>query len=116
MATETASTAGQPSLKLRWYQFSLRSLLILMTLWAIPCGSLRREGQKARQQKAAVEWIIGLGGQVEYDYQYDASGNQIQGAKQPGYEWLRELLGDDFFTNVVRVDFSDGKPITGTKD
>ena len=61
--------------------------------------------QRARQQKAAVEAIVKLGGTVEYDYEVDGSGNVIRGAEPPGPARLRRLLGDDFFTNVVGVGF-----------
>ena len=83
--------------KLRWYQFSLRSLLIFVTLWAIPCSWLGVKMKQAREQKAAVEWILGAKGFVKYDY-------ETQGATPPGPAWLRRLLGDDFFAHVSRVD------------
>ena len=33
----------------------------------------------------------------------DPSGNPMPGAQPPGPAWLRKLLGDDLFVNVMRV-------------
>ncbi len=44
----------------------------------------------------ATEAIQALGGTVEYDY-------QRQSRNPPGPPWLRHLLGEDFFVNVVSV-------------
>ena len=116
MAIDPMPAAGQPEPrkhKLRWYQFSLRSLMIFVTLWAIPCSWLGVKMKQAREQRAAVEWIEGLGGSVGYDYQLDASGKQIKGAIPPGPAWVRELLGDDFLTRVAVVVLRKSR-VTGT--
>ncbi|MGO8753589.1 MAG: hypothetical protein ACLQNE_47250 [Thermoguttaceae bacterium] len=59
--------------------------------------------QRAKREKEAVGEIKKLGGVVFYDYQVDAKGNEIQGAQPSSPKWLRTLLGDDCFTNVVEV-------------
>src|SRR5260221_1201809 len=57
-----------PKPKRRWYQFSLKTLLVSMTLLCIgPGGHVAYEQNKARRQKAAVEAIQELGGIVQYD-------------------------------------------------
>ena len=106
------SDHSQP--KLRWYQFSLRSLLLLFLFCTIPFGWLGVKMQRAREQKQAVEAIKKLGGRVQYDYQRDASGAPIKGAKPPGPAWLRQLLGDDCFTNVVALSSATGRSRTAT--
>jgi hypothetical protein len=103
MQTETASTPLKP--RLRWYQYRLRTLLILMTLLAVWMSWI---SHRARQQKFAVEKIQALGGTVNYDYQ------KITGdvyhfndqASPSGPEWLRKLFGDEYFQNVVWVTLS----------
>ena len=51
--------------KRRWYQFSLSSLLVLMTAIAIgPGGWILYEQQQARRQKTAVELLSKSGGEV----------------------------------------------------
>ena len=101
MHTESPK-AEPPKRKRRWIQFSLRSLMMLtlvvglgMATWLVPLK------KRADRQKAAVEAILKDGGLVAYDYQHDASGRSIQNAMPPGPAWLRKLLGDDFFTDVV---------------
>ena len=55
--------------KRRWYQFSLKTLLVVMTLLCLgPGGYVAYEQEKARRQKAAVEAIEKLGGNVKYDW------------------------------------------------
>ena len=87
------SDVSQP--KLRWYQFSLRSLLLFVLVCSLVCGWLGVRMQRAREQKQAVEAIHKLGGWVEYDYQRDASGSWIKGAEPGRPTWLRRLLGAD---------------------
>ena len=53
----------------RPFQFSLRSLLLLVVVVAIPCSWLATEMKAAREQHAAVEAIKKLGGLVCYDYE-----------------------------------------------
>ena len=96
--------ADPPKRKRRWFQFSLRTLLMLallvglgMATWIVPIK------KSAEKQKAAVEAIKSDSGYVTYDYEVDSSGNGITAAEPPGPAWLRRLLGDDFFTTVVGV-------------
>ena len=64
--------------------------------------------KRAPEQKAVVEEIEKLGGEVMYDYEVDASGNPIDGAVPPGPVWIRNLLGKDFFANVHKARFRLG--------
>ena len=105
MTNDAAPAADKPPPKRRWFQFSLRTLLVFVLSASIGMSWLAVRLQRAKRQKEAVEAIVKSGGIVRYDYQYDASGNEIRGAKLPGAVWLRKCLGDDFFTTVVGVDF-----------
>jgi internalin A len=82
--------------KRRWLQFSLKSFLIVVTLFAVWLGyfSLR-----AREQRAAVARIKELGGHVQYDYQWGSNSQ----SGPPGWPWLRRLVGDEYFQEVTRV-------------
>jgi hypothetical protein len=91
--------------KLRWYQYSLRSLFLVMILACIGMSWFGVKIREARRQKEAVEAIKKLGGAIAYDYQVDASGHELQGAKPPGPAWIRSLLGEDFFGQVIHVAF-----------
>jgi hypothetical protein len=71
----------------RWYQFSLRTLLLFVTLLAIPCSWLALRAQEAKREREAATAIEKLGGIVEWS---EPSG--------PG--WLRTVLGDSLFVHV----------------
>jgi hypothetical protein len=86
----------------RWYQFSLRTFLILVTLLAMWLGYI---SFRAREQQAAVRRINELGGSVQYDYQIG-----IYPTTSPaGWPWLRKLVGDEYFQDVVAVNLNDTK-------
>ncbi len=84
------------SLKPRWYQFSLRTLLMAMTVLCVGPGSyVAYHQRKVRQQQSAVAAIEQLGGYVFYD------------EKAPARSGLaRLILGDNSFGNVNGVDFN----------
>ena len=66
-----AATESEP--KRRWYQYSLRTLLIVMVLFCFLfawVGVKIREGIK---QRNVVEWVEQMGGEVYYDYQVHLS-------------------------------------------
>ncbi|MGO8691309.1 MAG: leucine-rich repeat domain-containing protein [Thermoguttaceae bacterium] len=76
------------------FQFTIRSLLLLTLVVAIPCSWLAVARQEARRQREAVAEIERAGGRV---YAW------------PEPAWLRELLVDDLFTNVTEVDFANSE-------
>ena len=87
-----------------WFQFGIRSLLILTVAVAIPCSWLTAAMKAAKEQGQAVDEIKKLGGSVGYDWEFDAAGTNRLNAQPPGPEWLRKLLRDDFLEAVVWVD------------
>src|ERR1700730_8857612 len=95
--------AEKPKSRRRWLQFRLRSVFILMLLIGVGMTWLVAVKKKAERQRAIVEQIRKDGGWVFYDYQFDHSGRLIARAEPAAPAWLRMLLGDDFFTNVVGV-------------
>ncbi len=99
-STAEPSTAEPPKRSRRWFQFSLRTLLIFAIVFAIPCAWLGRKIERKRREREVVNAIVKLGGEVSYDYQFDPSGYRIPNPHLPGPEWLRQLLGENFFTDV----------------
>lgn len=80
--------------KRRWFQFSLRMMLIVMTLLCLgPGGYVAYEQSKAREQKRAVAAILKLGGSVDYDETVSVRPRLV-----------RLILGDETFGNVNHVD------------
>ena len=74
----------------RWYQFSLKTLLVVLTLLCVgPGGYVAYEQSKARRQKAAVEAIEKIGGRISYDPKVSQRPN-----------WLKSILGDDSFKAI----------------
>jgi hypothetical protein len=83
------------------FQFSVRSLLILPVVAAIPCGWLGMEMRAAKGQRGIVRQLRGGGDVlVRYDYQRDWLDT---GSRPPAPSWLCVLLGDDLFADVNGV-------------
>jgi len=107
----------------RWFQFSLRSLFVVMTLFALLLGYTTH---RARQQREAVEAITALGGTVIYDHQFqfdksisfisspgsmyfEATGREwlfSNNTEPAGPQWARKWIGDEYFQDVAAVDLS----------
>ena len=103
MTSEFTPAPAAPPPKLRWYQYRLRSLLLLMLLVSLGMSWLAVKMKAAREQKAAVKAITKLCGAVGYDYQKDWSDTTSQ---PPGPAWLRNWLGEDLFVNVRTVELA----------
>ena len=91
----------------RWFQYSLRSFLVLLTALAVWLGIVVN---RAREQREAVKAIEALGGAVAYDWQQDIPPGTFPfyspvASQPPGPAWLRRIVGDDFFQNASQVNF-----------
>ena len=106
-----ANKAEPPKRKRRWFQFHLRVLLIFTLIIAVGCAWLASKKQRERQ---AVKLILSKGGQVGFDYQKWTTPAGQKGflptKEPPGPAWLRAILGNDFFGEVVFVFFDYNKP------
>jgi hypothetical protein len=87
----------------RFFQFRLRMLFVLVAIAAVPCTLLAWKMEHKRRERVAVAAIRKLGGQVFYVHEKEGSGPN----KPPGPEWLRRLLGDDFFADLAEVLLDD---------
>ena len=101
--TTAMSQTRKPRRRFR-FQYSLRSLMLLVLLASLGMSWYAVRAKKAREQKAAVEEIRKLGGMVHYDYLGGVRSSRPR-ADPPGPAWLRNLLGDDFVATVVEVRF-----------
>ena len=98
-------THRPPTRRPRHWQFSLRSLLLLMVVFCVGLGLWVNH---ARRQKHAIDAIMKLHGFVEYAHQFPDrkwSGKRLNTAEPPGPAWLRERLGDEYFVRVVGLQF-----------
>lgn len=86
------------------FQYSVRSLLLLVVVVALPCSWLASERQNAREQMEAMEAIKSIGGEVRYDYDFGPDFGQEAAAEPPSASWLLDLVGTDFLYTFVAVD------------
>jgi len=91
-----ASQSSTPSPRRRWLSFSLRGALLLLTAFCIWLAIL---ATRARNQAEAVRKVAALGGTLRFDESAD---------QHRAPEWLRQLLGEEYFRKVVAVDFPWG--------
>jgi len=96
------------SLLFRWrFQFSLRSLVVLVVAVAVPLGWFGVKLREAERQRKAVEAIRAAYGKVLWDYEVDEHGFDSGKQEPPAPAWLRKVVGDDFFADVLFVAFHD---------
>jgi hypothetical protein len=89
MAGKTETATGRPKPKRRWFQYSLRTLLVFVAVCAIGCSWLCVKMRQAKSEHEAATAIEKLGGFVGRDDRELA-----------WQKWLEGLLGEDFFANV----------------
>ena len=85
----------------RRFQFSIRSLLVLVVVVALPCSWLAAEMKKAKEQEKLVEAIRNLkkslpyytASCVTYDYELDSECDLLPDPQPREPMWLRNLLG-----------------------
>jgi len=100
--TEQSNVATKPK-RLRWYQFSLRTLLIFMTVVAILVGTFVVQVIiPAERQKAAVAMIERRGGSVDYSDKSKSEWTSVP-------DWLRNCLGPGYFQSVMLVELQGTK-------
>ena len=86
----------------RWFRFSLRTLVLAVTLFCIWLGVTANRANRRRQ---AVETLRKSKIEVLYDYEADENGYRIPqpSPSPPGPDWLRDVIGVDYFATAVGV-------------
>jgi hypothetical protein len=74
---------SKPKRKRRWFQFSLRTLLISVTLLAVACGYIGWEAKIVRDRRALLSWLLDNGG-----------GLMESDPSVPDVSWIRRAMGD----------------------
>ena len=88
----------------RRFQFSIRSLLVLVVVVAMPCSWLAVEMKRAREQKQAVDSICASDGFVIYAEMADDEGWFDDRKPQlPSQGLLVQFFGESFFYTVSSV-------------
>ncbi len=113
--TDSTGTKVERKGKRRWWQFSLASLLLLMTVLALFLGFW---ADSARRQERAVRWIEEHGGKVVYSSEIQRS--PTHSPSPPGPAWLRRWMGIDYLDFVemahVKGRVTDADLATLTRD
>jgi internalin A len=92
--------------KRRWFQFSLRTLLLLVAVLAVWLGW---HTYRVKQQREAVLTVEEVGGLVRYDYQWTRGGTTAP-PNRPS--WLARLVGVDHVHDVVSITLAHNKSVT----
>ena len=80
--------------KRRWFRFSLRSLLVLIAVLAVPIVWLGKEWRQSKHEQEVAEQLRKLGFSVELKGPYD-SGFWPGGPPQPGWRNIaRQVIGE----------------------
>ena len=83
----------------RWFRYSLRTLLILVTVASAGFGWLGFKVRQKQRERTSVVELKKLGAFIRYRH-------EVQASPSPGPEWLLKLLGDDFFAIPDEVHFT----------
>ncbi|HEV3417501.1 MAG TPA: hypothetical protein VG056_11825 [Pirellulales bacterium] len=68
------------------------------------CGAMGVFSSQASRQRRVVERIKALRGVVDYDYQLDSEQKlRTDDPAAPGSDWLRNLIGIDYFATATEV-------------
>lgn len=91
----------------RWLQFSLKGLLIALTVAALVIG---RTVSRVRNQEAIVATVADLGGQVwsaDDKPKFAESWlnpDRLSAQTAAKTNWVRQTLGDEYFRDVAQID------------
>jgi hypothetical protein len=98
--------SGQPipAFRRHWLRISIRSLVVLVLIVGVWLGWMVRA---ARIQREAVEANHMAGGKVSYDWEWNY-GVHLPGGKPFVPRWLVDLLGPDYFGDLVYVYLDEG--------
>jgi hypothetical protein len=91
---------------MRWFRFSLRTLLTITTVVCVWLGMKINAAREQRQAVAALHQF----GPIEYDDEVDP--DSTKHIPRPDRGWIERLFGVDFFHDVVRVNLG-GLPESG---
>lgn len=112
---DTPNHADPPKPRRRWFQFRLRTLLIVVAICALFAGWFRHKLEQSRLQAIAVKALEAAGrGQVSIVYDDEPPGPYWTMGKNPPQafslvpNWIKKLFGRDFLCDVVEVDIQIG--------
>jgi hypothetical protein len=102
----------------RFFQFSLRSLFALMLLVAVLCGTFGVRTVYVRDQRAVAEHLAEVARRAQDASAGGIARTAIGWEEMPSYlglpphAWVRSLMGEDFYRNVVSVSLEYNRQLT----
>ena len=103
-----ASLAAAPP-KRRWYQFSLRTLFVVVTLLAIPCSYVGWQAGIVRKREAMRPWLREHGWRV-----FPATEN-YEPLPAGAIPWIRRCFGDEPVFEIGFPPSSDASEINDVR-
>ena len=89
--------ADPPKRKRRWFQFSLRTMMIVVAVTAVACAYLAHEAHAVQQRKSLRQWIEEGGGTCVAN---DLGSHIPPGSKIEEPSLIRQWLGDQIVGTV----------------
>jgi hypothetical protein len=94
MDTDTSQPAA-PKRRRRWYQFSLRTLFVVVTLFSIPCAYVGWQAKIVAERKAWLRAYQQPGGWDHWPPKILALPTIDSGGRRPTLSGVRRWLGDE---------------------
>ena len=90
----------------RFLRFSLRGLLIAVTLFAIPLAIIASYIRRAERQRYIIGEVKRLGGTIFYADEHSIEGYERDYVSEKDLSALRKRLGDGYYRTIDFVDIS----------
>jgi hypothetical protein len=101
---DIAAMNDPPKRKRRWFQFSLRTLMIGVTLLAVPLGYVGLQAKIVRDRKALRDSCAGVAYFAVEDVIFTYPPTPPRKAPIP---WIRECLGDEGVFSILCINDID---------
>ena len=87
---------------------SLWTVVVFALLGVVLCSWFVVRSQRVRKQREAVKAIEKLDGEVDYSCEVDEDGFPSAAPEPPSSAWVKKLIGDDLFADVIGVSLGKG--------
>ncbi|MCE9546806.1 MAG: hypothetical protein K8T25_15105 [Planctomycetia bacterium] len=93
----------------KYLRYSLRTLLVIVTMISIACAIFAPRLYRARRQAAAISVITRKGGKIGYDFEVPVAPHPPgDGYPLPASDFMIRWVGIDFFADVDFLSFNFG--------
>jgi hypothetical protein len=103
MTTETQNTNPKTTKSRRWFRFSLRTLLVMVTVMSVVLGWAAWELEQRRREKVAIAWVVEMGGDADFFFN---DGDQRNWWEKTKDRWFGDRIRDVSIYHRQRIDLS----------